>query len=366
MKKRVCNIYNHPSHYRLRVYQLLDNYFDCTFLFGDDVTNVKSFQLSELKNAKTLHVSSLGKLKYQKGVVKQIFAGYDGFVVIGSINNISYWLLLLLAKVYPKKKVYLWAHGLYGNETGIQIFFRRIFYGLSDGLIVYGDYAKNLLVTKKVLPSRKVFVAHNSLNYEQQLSLRKTIEPSSIYIEHFRNSYPVIIMIGRVNKRKRIDMLLDAVSLLASRNKYYNIVVVGDGEDQARIVDYSAKLGLSDRIWFYGPCYDEKENAELLYNADLCVVPGDVGLSAIHSMTFGTPVISHDNFSTQGPEFEVIKDHETGLFFKKNSVEDLAAKIEEWFEIDSTDREATRNNCFNIIDDSWTPMYQFNVIKNLL
>lgn len=38
-------------------------------------------------------------------------------------------------------------------------------------------------------------------------------------------------------------------------------------------------------VWFYGSCYDEQTNAELIYNADMCVAPGNVGLTAIHAMT---------------------------------------------------------------------------------
>ena len=53
-------------------------------------------------------------------------------------------------------------------------------------------------------------------------------------------------------------------------------------------------------------CYNEEANAELLYNASVCVCPAEVGLTAIHSLLFGTPVVSNDNFDEQMPEFESI------------------------------------------------------------
>lgn len=67
-------------------------------------------------------------------------------------------------------------------------------------------------------------------------------------------------------------------------------------------------------VWFYGSCYDEQTNAELIYNADMCVAPGNVGLTAIHAMTFGCPVITHSDFKWQMPEFEAIHPGKTGDF----------------------------------------------------
>lgn len=80
-------------------------------------------------------------------------------------------------------------------------------------------------------------------------------------------------------------------------------------------------------MWFYGACYDEKQIAEFLYNADLCVSPGNVGLNAMHAMTFGCPVIRHSNMVAQMPEVEAIEDGLTGTYFEENNIESLAQSI---------------------------------------
>ena len=61
--------------------------------------------------------------------------------------------------------------------------------------------------------------------------------------------------------------------------------------------------------------YDENEIGDLIYNADLCVSPGNVGLTAIHTLTYGTPVLSHANFPNQMPEFEAIDKDFTSFLF---------------------------------------------------
>ena len=124
-------------------------------------------------------------------------------------------------------------------------------------------------------------------------------------------------------------------------------------------------LGLTNQVWFYGACYDERRIAELLYNADLCVSPGNVGLTAMHAMTFGCPVISNDNFSTQMPEFEAIEDGKTGTFFKENDIESLAEAISRWRD-SSPDRELVRKACYKVIDEKYNPHLQLETLKKVI
>lgn len=82
---------------------------------------------------------------------------------------------------------------------------------------------------------KKTFVIHNSLAYDKQRAIRERIKPSDIYKEHFNNRCPTLIFIGRLTPVKRLDLLIDAVSLLNARNEYYNIVFVGDGEMRSNL-----------------------------------------------------------------------------------------------------------------------------------
>ena len=100
--------------------------------------------------------------------------------------------------------------------------------------------------------------------------------------------------------------------------------------------------------------------------ADLCVSPGNVGLTAMHSMVFGTPVITHNCFKYQMPEFEAIRLGETGDFFEYNDSHSLAATISHWFQIKQDKRDEVRVACYQEIDNEWTPEFQMDVIKKNL
>ena len=134
-------------------------------------------------------------------------------------------------------------------------------------------------------------------------------------------------------------------------------------EEISSVVD---EYGLTNNVWFYGSCFDEKVNAELVYNADLCVAPGNIGLTAMHVMMFGCPAISHNDFKWQMPEFESIIPGKTGDFFEKDNIEDLARCISNWFASKGCSRDEVRKACYKEIDEHWNPHYQLNVIKKTL
>jgi len=174
-----------------------------------------------------------------------------------------------------------------------------------------------------------------------------------------------LVFIGRLIADKKLDMIIRAMSLLRDKGIKMNMTYVGDGPKKAELEASAKQNKINDNVWFYGPCYDEKQIAQLIYNADLCVSPGDIGLTAIHSMTFGTPVITHNHFCHQGPEFEAIEDGKTGTFFQADNVEDLAHSIQAWL-TSGLDREQIRKNCYDVIDNKYNPHRQVEMIRKVI
>lgn len=282
--------------------------------------------------------------------------------MLGDSRSISTWLFLLFSKFCPGKKVYLWSHGIYGKESMIEIRLKKVVLNLADGIFLYNNYARELMI-RKGFRCDKLFVIYNSLNYTRQLEIRHRIIPSNIFIEHFGNKNHNIIFIGRLTKAKKLEMLLEAVSILKERNFAFNVTLIGDGSERTFLELRASELGIKTSVWFYGACYDEMTNAELIYNADLCVAPGNVGLTAMHTMVFGTPVITHNDFKWQMPEFEAITPFKTGNYFECGNSGSLAEKIEEWFKVNGASRDRIREECYKEIDNHWTPEFQIEVLK---
>ena len=111
---------------------------------------------------------------------------------------------------------------------------------------------------------------------------------------------------------------------------------------------------------------DDQIIGEFFYNASVCVSPGNVGLTAIHALSFGCPVITHNQFPYQNPEFEAIKPGITGDFFEKDNLLSMTEYIKKWTSQTQEEREQTRTAAFNEIDSKWNIHYQIEVIKEVI
>ena len=160
-------------------------------------------------------------------------------------------------------------------------------------------------------------------------------------------------------------MLVEVIHLSVNRNQPLNLIFIGKGEEQEKLQKMVDNLNIESYVWFYGASYDEKELSNLIYNADICVAPGNVGLTAIHSLVYGCPVITHDNFKEQMPEFEAIQKNVTGDFFKQGDVNSLYNVVHSWIK-NHTNREDIRKMAYREIDLNWNPYVQLQVINEML
>ncbi len=365
-KNKLFMFYNTAPLYRAAIFRKIDEEYNCDWYFGETKTDIKEMDTTTLKSARYVKTYRLlgERLYWQCGLVSALFKKkYQSFFTLAETRAVSTWIFLFFAHLlFPKKRVYTWSHGYYGKETKSQLFVKNWMFKRMTGIFLYGNYAKQLMIKQGFNPDN-IYVIHNSLEYDKQVATRKILVASDIYKNHFGNDYPVLIFIGRLTTVKRIDLLIDAVKKLKAKEENYNIVLVGDGVQSDNLKSLVKENGLENQVWFYGACYNEEENAKLIFNADLCVSPGNVGLTAMHSLVFGTPVLTHNNFPYQMPEFEAIQSGITGDFFEYENVDSLAESISKWFMKHKGERDIIRQNCYKEIDTSWNPYYQMDLIK---
>ena len=366
MLHKVCFFNQSSVHYRKNIFMLMDRELGIDFFFGDSRKQgaIKELDTSCLNNFKGyFHNIGFGPIYWQNGAIRLLWSDYTDLFTTATHYCLSAWVILLLAPFFGKR-VYLWSHGAYGDERGIKKWLTVWKMKRATGSLLYGNYAKKVL-TGWGVPEDKLHVFYNSLAYDEEMEVRKTLAPSTFYQDHFHNSLRNLVFIGRLIAAKKLDMIIRAMLLLRAKGIEVNMTYVGDGPKKAELEALAKESGLQANVWFYGPCYDEKQIAQIIYNADLCVSPGDVGLTAIHAMTFGTPVISHDNFCHQMPEFEAIEERKTGFFFKENNVEGLTNSIQSWL-TNGQNREQIRQNCYDVIDNKYNPHRQIEKIRDLI
>jgi glycosyltransferase involved in cell wall biosynthesis len=370
---KVAYFTNIAPHYRNRLWLMLakDESFDFHFYFGRSPENsirevdftAPEWQLCQqnlhtIKNFRYRHV-----LYWQRGVITAILRQrHDILLFTGDMYVISTWLAAAVAW-FRRIPVVFWGHGYYGSEKGATRLFRKLFNRLPKRHLLYGHYARSHMAQHGIAAER-LRVVYNSLDYDQHKKLRDQVVDPAFYPArgYFRDpSLPLLIFIGRLTREKRLDLLLDAVISINASGSRVNLVIVGDGVEKACLEERAGAR--RECIYFYGPCYDEPEIGCLLANADLCVSPGMIGLTAIHSLSFGTPCCTHGNLSFQMPEAEAIIEGENGTLFNLEAM-DLQDVIIKW--LAHTDREKVRDACYRRVDECYNPYYQVNVFKQVI
>ncbi|NOU59228.1 glycosyltransferase [Marinifilum caeruleilacunae] len=366
-KKKIC-IFGGGSMYRLPIYNVMAKELDCDFYICEDDPSkgIKTYDYSQLINYRDslLPRSIVGNFYWLKNAVSLINKPYDLYIVGGPFC-LSYWVLILLTK-FSRKNVASWSHGIYGREKKLRKLIKTWYYKLCDINFVYNERAIKLM-TECGVQKKKIISVGNSLDTDEDLRVRKSLIKSDIFREYFNNDFPTLIFVGRVTKEKRLDMIIDSMKILNAKGVYLNFVVVGKDIDGVNLNDLVKLNGLEKYVYLYGPCYDNTILGNLFYNADVCVSPGNVGLTAISAMTFGCPVITHGDFSYQGPEFEAINPNFTGDFFRQGDVEDLANVIQKWLDnTNSKKREEIRINTFSEVDNRWNIYSEVQAFKQSL
>lgn len=285
----------------------------------------------------------------------------DVIIFLGNVNFLSTWVAAVLAKLF-KKRILFWTHGWLRAERGLKAIVRRTFYRLADGLLLYGNRAKRLGVTSGFAASQ-MYVVYNSLDYQlqKQLLLQVTADKTLLVRQRlFTNpNLPVIIYTGRLTKTKDLPLLIRAIALLEKSGCTVRLLLVGDGPEHEPLRHLAQELGVT--VHFYGPCYDEHVLSELIMSSNMTVTPGPIGLTAMHSLAYGTPVITHDDPDDQGPEWEAIIPGQTGDLFRRGDVHDLATVIQKWSAL-PWPNESIREQCKLVIDQYYNPKYQESVI----
>lgn len=275
-------------------------------------------------------------LLWQTGIVKEIFKlKFKIFVFEGGIRHLPIWLYAILCKLNGKK-VFYWTHGNRGLDNNFRKFIRKIFFDcLGDGLLLYGHFQRKLMIEEGYNPD-KLFVIYNSLQPEEQFDTLSSLDDTDVALRKnqlFKKpENTTFIFIGRLVAHKGVMNILKALRKLEETNIIANCIFIGEGPQREKMQGYCEKYGLENQVYFTGALYKEEEIATYFYMSDLMVSPGNVGLNCIHSLAYGVPVLTHDDFRYQNPEVESLTEGVTGYFFEHNNMESMHQKLKYFIE----------------------------------
>ncbi len=133
----------------------------------------------------------------------------------------------------------------------------------------------------------------------------------------------VFAYVGRLDREKRLDVLIDAVSRLRERVR---LIIAGRGRHERALQKLATKRLVGDRVAFCGFISDS-ELARLLCAADFFAMPSDVELQSIatiEAMAMGLPVLAADAAALP----ELVESGINGALFRPGDPADAAEKME--------------------------------------
>lgn len=292
------------------------------FLFGDGVI----YQQMKDMGLKTYCLSKVGKKVGLKRFLelRNIAKEYDIIVVHHGdpfLKAYHYLLMKTLKKKYVTfihscyEKEYFYPNNILKRSFAYFIFQRGL---LSSDLNVFvskagmESYEKAFKIIKK-----KAVVVYNGIGMDK-LSAGKEWTP--------RNEEPFNIMyIGRLEKVKGVDVLLNAVN--GVKDDYsIKLSIIGDGTERKELEILSKDLGMDSIVTFFG---QQKEVIPFLKQADIFVYPSVwqevFGIAIVEAMAFGIPCISNN----VGGIPEIIENEKNGFICELATCKELERKLDE-------------------------------------
>lgn len=149
--------------------------------------------------------------------------------------------------------------------------------------------------------------------------------------EYFKNGKVNVFCIGKYQKRKNLQMMVEVVEELSSKYDLH-LTIAGEmsnhfhEEYYSNITQYVKEHGLEDKVTFY--CNISREQIfEIYKNSDVYVIPSTgepASITVIEAMAFSIPAIS----GTDNGTASYIDVGKNGYVFEDNRKEDLKEKLE--------------------------------------
>lgn len=206
----------------------------------------------------------------------------------------------------------------------------------AEKIVVFSEIQKVFLIKTYSVKSKKICIIPNGVNEKYFISknIKKTVT------NPFR-----LLYVGRFSVQKRLDRIIDAVSLLSFP---VELIFVGDGEDRSDLEEQVKKRSLMNVIFVGKKTPDEVR--EYLKMADAFVIPSEkegMPIAVLEAMAAGLPVVASD----------VVGLHElvegVGVLVQNPTPENFASKITKLY----TDRDMyirmSRNGVKKAKENNW-------------
>jgi glycosyltransferase involved in cell wall biosynthesis len=203
--------------------------------------------------------------------------------------------LLSIAYVFKflyKAKLILAIHGIDAWQPTKKLLSNNLI-GSVDAIIVVSDVTKQRFLKWARIKQAKIFVLPNAVNLEEFGPGPKN---PALLNRYGLTGKIVLMTLGRLapeEQYKGFDEIMELLPLLSKQIPQIAYLIVGDGDDRARLEAKAKNLGVGEQVVFTG-FIPEAEKADHYRLADAFVMPGrgeGFGIVFLEALACGIPVV---------------------------------------------------------------------------
>ena len=220
--------------------------------------------------------------------------------------------LLMILRKWGGWKFAFWGHGKNFQSIHPNSFserWKRFISRRADWWFAYNNLSARV-VRDLGFPENKITVVMNSIDTSSLIQARDSVTPSQqtdLRKELGIFSKNIGIYTGGLYSQKRISFLLQSCRIVRKKIPDFEMIVIGRGPDEALVVETAKR-----EPWLhYLGAKDDAEKVPFWSLANVCLMPGLVGLAVLDSFAFGVPMFT-TAYPYHSPEIDYLTHGKTG------------------------------------------------------
>jgi glycosyltransferase involved in cell wall biosynthesis len=312
----------------------------------EHINAVDYLNYAELSNAKNLNLFQIGTSFYQcwqLGLIDWLENWQPDILIVESNPRYRSTRRAINWMHKRDRPVLGWGLGapeIKGKFTGWRYKERERFLNTLDGLIAYSQRGAQEYRSMGI-PEGRIFISPNATS-------PKPISNPPQRPPEFENQ-PIVLFVGRLQERKRIDLLLSACEKLPLHLQP-KLWIIGDGPERQNLEQLAEEI--YPKTEFLGALFGSELDT-LFDAADLFVLPGTGGLAVQQAMAHALPVVvatgdgTQDDLVRSEPYDEA---HRNGWSIPTNDLDALTNTLLEALE-DPQSLRRMGDNSFRIVSE---------------
>ncbi len=193
--------------------------------------------------------------------------------------------------------------------------------------LAWDDAKRTFLMSRAVTtPTRKAAeFLEKTIDIEGVIPISCGIDKRNYTPDLTPRAHHRVLFVGRLTTEKHVEVTLQAVAKLKDEIPEITFDIVGGGDQRRNLEQTAQRLGITDRVRFFGRVSEEDLRAAYTH-ADVFAIASVAELQSIatmEAMASGLPVVAANAVALP----HLVHDGENGYLFEPGDVDDLVEKL---------------------------------------